>query len=495
MISWGISGNSHDAALAVFCDEKLAFASHAERFSKIKNDRDLNHTLVEFARSKWGDPDHVYWYERPLLKTFRQLEAGQGWRYKENNIKEYLKKFGITAPITYTSHHKTHAALGYYTSPFQEATILVIDAIGEYETLTIWSAKGKKLKKLYSENFPNSIGLFYSAMTQRVGLKPNEDEYVLMGMSAYGDSNKLYGSIFNDFVSIPTWDMGGLVNFKKNLHRGCLNWRLDLTVKDSFEIAAATQKVYEDLFNRALQYAKSYNSSENLVLMGGCALNCVANSITGRYFNNTWIYPNPGDAGSAIGAVLARKPEWRDYTDWTNPFLGLDMGSRATNEEIVEHLINKKICGVARGPAEFGPRALGNRSLLADPRDATIKNLVNDVKQRQDFRPFAPAILEEYLHSNFILPAGWETSRYMQVVAKCQKPNLYPAIVHKDGTSRVQSVPNDGSPFRRLLEIWYAKTKCPMLLNTSLNVRGKPMVNDHADARNFEAQYGIKVFT
>lgn len=495
MISWGISGNSHDAALAVFCDEKLVFASHAERFSKIKNDRDLNHTLVEFARAKWGNPDRVYWYERPLLKTFRQLEAGQGWRYRENNIKEYLKKFGIDAPITYTSHHKTHASLGYYTSPFREATVLVIDAIGEYETLTIWSAKNNRLKKLYIENFPNSIGLFYSAMTQRVGLKPNEDEYILMGMSAYGDSSKLYGAVFNDFVSLPSWDTGGLVNFKKNLHRGCLDWRPDLTVKDSFEIAAATQKVYEDLFNRALQYAQLYNHSENLVLMGGCALNCAANAITGRYYTNTWIYPNPGDAGSAIGAVLARNPEWRDYTDWTNPFLGLDMGYRSSNEQIVDHLIANKICGVARGPAEFGPRALGNRSLLADPRDFETKSLVNDIKQRQDFRPFAPAILEEYLHSNFIMPRGWETSRYMQVVAKCKKPELYPAIVHVDGTSRVQSVPNDGSPFRLLLETWYARTKCPMLLNTSLNIRGKPMVNDHADARNFEAQYGVKVFT
>lgn len=495
MISWGISANSHDAALAVFCDEKLAFASHAERFSKVKNDRDLNHSIVEFARSRWGNPDRVYWYERPLVKTLRQLEAGQGWKWSDNNIKKYLAKYNINAPIYYNSHHKTHAALGYYSSPFDNATVVVIDAIGEYETLTIWQAKGLKLKKLYDVTYPHSIGLFYSAMTQRIGLKPNEDEYITMGMSAYGDVNKLYADMYNEFVHIPTWDMGGLVMFKKNLHRGCLDWRPDLTIKDSFEIAAATQAIYEDLFLRTLQYAYNLNPSNNLVLMGGCALNCLANRHTGKFFENTWIYPNPGDAGSAIGAVLARNPSWREYTDWSNPFLGFDIGSQASDQDIVDYLISNKICGLARGPAEFGPRALGNRSLLADPRDPKIKDAVNKIKQRQEFRPFAPAILEEQLHGYFQMPAGWENSRYMQVVAKCRHPDKFPAIVHKDGTSRVQSVPNDGSPFRKLLELWYKQTGCPMLLNTSLNIRGKPMVNDFADARNFEAQYGVKVFT
>ncbi len=494
MISWGISGNSHDAALAVFCDEKLAFASHAERFSKTKNDRNLNHTLVEFARHKWGNPDKIYWYEQPILKTFRQLQAGQGWKWSDNNIKKYLAKYDIHAPIHYNSHHHTHASLGYFTSPFDNATVVVIDAIGEFETLTIWSAKGNRLKKLHSTSYPHSIGLFYSAMTQRVGLKPNEDEYILMGMSAYGDPNKLYANMFNDFVAVPTWDMGSLVHFKKNLHRGCLDWRPDLSVKDSFEIAATTQSIYEDLFLRTLSYAYSINPSDNLVIMGGCALNCLANRHTGKFFKNTWIYPDPGDAGSAIGAVLAKNPDWRDYSDWNNPFLGLDMGSRASNEEIVNHLLEHKICGLARGRAEFGPRALGNRSLLADPRDKDIKDRVNEIKQRQEFRPFAPAILEELLHSHFTMPSGWNNSRYMQVVAHCRNPDLYPAIVHRDGTSRVQSVPNDGSPFRKLLELWYELTGCPMLLNTSLNIKGRPIVNDHVDARNFEAQYGVRVF-
>ena len=205
--------------------------------------------------------------------------------------------------------------------------------------------------------------------------------------------------------------------------------------------------------------------------------------------------PNPGDAGSAIGAVLAHKPQWRIEPKYFTPYLGYDMGMISSNHEIVEYLKENQICGLARGRAEFGPRALGNRSLIADPRGGDIKGRVNDIKQRQEFRPFAPAILEEHVHQYFRMPHGWNDSRFMQVTARCLDPTLYPAIIHKDGTSRVQTVPNDGSPFRLLLELWYAKTGCPMLLNTSLNIKGKPMVNDHADARNFELHHKIKVFT
>ena len=315
-----------------------------------------------------------------------------------------------------------------------------------------------------------------------------------MGMAAYGDPNKLYVDMKNDFIHTPTWDMGGLSSIKKNLHRGCLDWRPNLTVKDSFEIAASTQAIYEELFLETIREAWTLNPNDNLVLMGGCALNCLANRLTGKYFKNTWIYPNPGDAGSAIGAVLAHNPTWRDYTNWNNPFLGYDMRSYHSNKEIVDYLEEHKICGLARGRAEFGPRALGNRSLLADPRGPEIKDTVNGIKQRQEFRPFAPAILEELLPDYFDMPYGWRNSRYMQSVATCRRPDLFPAIVHRDGSSRVQSVPKDGSPFRKLLELWYERTGCPMLLNTSLNIKGQPMVNNHADAANFERQYGVKVF-
>jgi carbamoyltransferase len=491
MISWGISGNSHDAALSVFVDGQLTFASHAERFSKQKNDRDLNTNIVAHAK-QWGEPDRVYWYERPLLKTIRQFYAGQGWKGRDNDIEIYMARYGIDAPIEYVDHHLSHAAGGYFTSGFDEACIVVIDAIGEWDTATIWEASGDNIKKKWSLRYPHSVGLFYSAMTQRVGLKPNEDEYILMGMAAYGDYKKLYDQMSHDFI-----DNYSNLKFIRNCHRGVQDWRPDLTVKDSFEIAATVQKIYEDYFQHLLIKAKQLVKSTNLVLMGGCALNCSANRLVGNYFDNTWIMPNPGDAGSSVGAVLAKNPEWRiDPEDFT-PFLGYDMKSSTSNKDIVNYLIEHKICGVARDRAEFGPRALGNRSLLANPRDPEIKDRVNDIKQRQQFRPFAPMILEEHVEKYFKLPYGVYNSRYMQYTAVCREPEKYPAIVHKDGTSRVQTVPKEGvkgSQIRELLELWYDKTGCPMLLNTSLNIKGQAMVNDIADARAFERQYGVKVF-
>ena len=488
MISWGISANSHDAALAVFVDQHLAFASHSERYSGKKNDRDLDDQLVQ-AALEYGQPDQVYWYENPYKKTLRQLRAGQGWKWSDNNIKRYLSRWNITAPIKYNNHHHSHAAAGYYTSGFDDACVLVIDAIGEFETMTIWKGSGNRLKKLWSQSYPHSIGLFYSAMTQRVGLKPNEDEYILMGMAAYGKHKDYLHSMYTDII-----DDTNKFTFKRNLHRGCLDWRPDLTVKDSFEIAATTQYVYEQMFYNALMKAQHMTKSTNLVLMGGCALNCSANRFTGRFFERTWIMPNPGDAGSAIGAVLAHHPDWRIAPEHFTPFLGHDMGSTASNAEIVDWLKNNQICGLARGRAEFGPRALGNRSLLADPRGNNIKDRVNEIKQRQQFRPFAPVILEELCDLYFAMPYGWDNSRYMQVVARCRHPDLFPAIIHRDGTSRVQTVPKDGSPIRQLLELWYERTGCPMLLNTSLNIKGQPMVNDHTDAADFEHHYGVKVF-
>ena len=489
MIVWGISANSHDAALAVFLDGKLVFASHSERFSGVKNDRDLNLQMVSYAKLNFGGlPDKVIWYEQPFKKTLRQLYAGQGWKKRDNDIEIYMARYGITVPIEYVSHHHSHAAAGYYTSGFDDACVLVIDAIGEFETMTIWKGQGNKLTKLWSKSYPHSIGLFYSAMTQRIGLKPNEDEYITMGMAAYGRTD-LFHDMITDIV-----DSFEKFTFKKNLHKGCLDWRPDLTIKDSFEIAASTQYVYEHFFIEALKKAEKISGSKNLVLMGGCALNCLANRHTGEFFDNTWIMPNPGDAGSAIGSVLAKNSNWRMTQEHFTPFLGYDMGSCTSNEEIVKYIIQHKICGLARGKAEFGPRALGNRSVLADPRGADIKDKVNAIKQRQEFRPFAPAILEEFVDDYFDMPCAWSNSRYMQVIARCRHPQLYPAIVHQDGTSRVQTVPNDGSPFRKLLEEWYKESGCPMLLNTSLNIKGKPMVNDHADAKNFESQYGVKVF-
>ena len=486
MITWGISANSHDAALAVFVDNKLVFASHSERFSGIKNDAHLNYTLIDYART-WGEPDEVIWYEKPFRKTLRQLRAGQGWRYSENNIKRYLEGYGISAPIRYSSHHHSHAAAGYYTSPFDNATVVCIYSIGEFETLSVWNAQGDNMKRVYSQGYPHSVGLWYSAMTQRVGLKPNEDEYILMGMAAYGDPSYFYEDIRKDLIDLDIRN-GYKIKLKQNLHRGCKWWKPEITKQqDMFHIAAGTQAVYEQALSQVLHKASKDLPSRNLVLMGGCALNCSANSLAYQFFDNVWIMPNPGDAGSAVGAVLAHK---KLRIELDNVYLGYNIEGEYPVKKLLRELKKNGIVGVANGPAEYGPRALGNRSLLADPRTIENKKKVNEIKQRQQFRPFAPAILEEYVDEYFEGPTG----PYMQFTARCKDPDMIPAVIHQDGTSRVQVVKNDGSGFRRLLEEWHKQTGCPVLLNTSLNIKGKPMVNDESDAKEFAKKYGIKVY-
>jgi carbamoyltransferase len=482
MITWGISANSHDGALAVFDDDRLLFASHTERFSGLKNDPHLNQKIVKYAIQLAGDPDLVCWYERPIPKFTRQVYAGQNIKecWHEIHIKNYLVSYGIRAPIKYGSHHESHAAGAFYTSPFSSCAVLSIDSIGEWNTTTIWKANSTGLEKLWSMNYPNSIGLWYSAMTQRCGLKANEEEYILMGMAAFGDKHRLAERIENDFF-----------NTKINLHRGCKWWAPELTTEqDMFDIAAATQHIYERKFKELLYKAKEITGENRIALAGGCALNCVANEWAWVMFDDVWIFPNPGDAGSSVGAVLAHRKQklvW-EHCNW-----GYDIPGDYPIKNTLEILLKGLPVGVANGQAEFGPRALGNRSLLADPRSNTVKDRVNEIKRRQKFRPFAPAILEEYADEYFELHG--KTSRFMQYAVLCKKPHALPAIIHYDGTSRVQTVPKDNTGFRKLLEAWYEETGCPILLNTSLNIKGKPMVNDSLDAEEFRKKYSVPVFT
>lgn len=492
MITWGISANSHNGALAVFDDNKLVFASETERFSGKKNDPHLNLDIIKYAVENYGGhPDEICWYEKPWLKTLRQFYAGQGWNSSENNVQQYLNHYGIDCTnIRYSQHHHSHAAAGYYTSKFDDACVLVIDAIGEFETITIWKAEGSKLKKVWSQWYPGSVGLWYSAMTDRIGLKPNEEEYILMGMAALGNPKRLSYIIEDEFFNFDEDPKSNRIKFKHNLHKGCRWWKSHLeSDQDKFDIAAGTQFVYEQIFKKLLELALKKAHSRNLVLMGGCALNCVANKIAYEYFDNVWIMPAPGDNGSAIGTVLADK---KSHIDWPGPFLGYDLGYNDSNDKIVDHLQTHKICGLARGRAEFGPRALGNRSLIADPRGKEIKEKVNEIKHREQFRPFAPAILSEYASRYFDIPYGRD-SDYMQMVYYCRVPELFPAIVHFDGTSRIQTVQPGSGPFRELLERWHKKTGCPMLLNTSLNIKGQPMVNTRWDADMWTRCYGLPI--
>jgi|TARA_B100001094_G_scaffold277946_2_gene287099 carbamoyltransferase len=491
----GINGLNHDAAVALIEDGEVLFAGHSERYSGVKNDSDLNNELMADCY-RYGRPDKIAYFERPYLKKLRQLKAGQ---YSEvlstKNIPyNYLKKWIGNTPIEYVQHHQSHAAAGYYTSPYEESAIVVIDAIGEFETCTIWYAWGSHFEKRYSLKYPKSLGLWYSAMTQRLGLKPQEDEYILMGMAGWGTVNEeLKQNIRNDFFN----DSDKLIDLKNNLHRGCLDWNPEYYKDDDseqwkFDIAANVQSICEEEIVKVFELTKQLvPETDNCVYMGGVALNCVANSIIARdHYPNLWILPNPGDAGSSLGSAAY---VFGEHVNWTSPFTGYDIKGKYPTTKVLNELLRGNIVGVANGRAEFGPRALGNRSLLADPRGKNIKDQMNEIKNRQKFRPFAPSVLEEHAHEIFDMPV--RKSQFMQFTAPCKFPKKYPAICHVDNTSRVQTVSKDDNPgYYKLIKRFYEKTGCPMVLNTSLNIKGQPIVNSYHDGVEFTKKYNVKVF-
>lgn len=489
----GISAGFHDAGATVI-DHRgdIVFAAHSERYSKFKNDENFSYGLLEELRQYHNDVDTVAYYERPWAKQLRCWYAGQGLNWHQLTASQCVRRqLGENfkhVPILSFNHHLSHAAGGFQTSPFERATVVVIDAVGEFDTVTIWGAeydsRGQaQYHRLWSQQYPNSVGMFYSAVTKRVGLHPMDEEYILMGMAAYGDSKHTSEKLRLDLID-SEWE----IRFKENLHLGLATKYL--SDHTEFDIAAGAQDLVEDLILNVMIRARNFKWSPNLVYMGGVALNCAANARIGNYFDRIWIMPCPGDAGSSLGAAALA---YGARVNWRDAFLGHNIPGAYPVNALLDELVSNRIVGVASGRAEFGPRALGNRSLLADPRGPEIKDRVNEIKRRQKFRPFAPVILEELADTYFDMPRGWASSRYMQSIARCRVPDLFPAIIHHDGTSRVQTVPRDGSGIRQLLEKWYVMTDCPMLLNTSLNVRGEPMVNDRADADRFETLYGIKV--
>jgi len=499
----GISSGFHDAALSVVSDSgDILYAGHSERYSKKKNDPHLDKSMVMHVLDTYH-PKHFAFYERPWMHNIQQLWSGQRhlgpWRTK--TACEHALGLELDGDITFNSygHHLSHAAAGFQTSPFDWAAVVVIDAVGEMDTISIYRAWYDRegvahYDRLWRQAYPHSIGLFYSAVTERVGLKPMEDEYILMGMAAWGNQQQaveIAGSMEKMFFVHPEhW--GGdehEIFFNTNFHIG-MDKGYFSRCKD-MDIAAGAQLFTERLIQRVMLKAKKLTKCANLVYMGGVALNCVANSKLSMW-DDIWIMPNPGDAGSSLGAAALK---YKKKLNWQNSYLGTDITGDYPVVELVQELKTNQIVGVANGRSEFGPRALGNRSLLADPRGASIKDTVNAIKRRQKFRPFAPAILEEHVHDYFSMPDNMPTSPYMQTVATVLDPEGFPAITHIDGTARVQTVANDGSGFRKLLEAWYAETGCPMLLNTSLNIKGEPMVDDRTDADRFQDKYGIKVLS
>lgn len=489
MLTWGISALSHDAALSVVIDDELVFAAHAERYSRRKNDAFLHPELIAEALT-YGVPDHIAWYERPVLKKLRQFRARQfnDALTLDDLPTAYLRSldlpFRVHGISHYASHHDSHIAAAVSTCGFSDAAVITADSIGEFATLTVSHyIEGRGVTRIHQRNYPSSIGLLYSAFTRRCGFKPNEDEYIVMGMASIGHP-VYFEAIMDDFVKMdyPSFRL------KINPHKGIGAWMPQARVED---LAASIQAVTEHILVAVARWARNYTGSKALVLAGGVALNCAANSIVAKNggFENFWIFPNPGDAGSSFGSVadMIGKP-----ISWPGPYLGTSIESSYPVGEILGLLNTRGMVGVASGSAEFGPRALGNRSILADPRPPDMKDRVNAVKGRELFRPFAPVLRLENASRYFDMPVN--ASPYMQFTGRCLQPEFLPAVTHTDGTSRVQTVTDaQHHGLYELLGEWEAMTGCPVLLNTSLNSRSEPLVNSRIDAERFSLATGLDV--
>lgn len=489
MTIFGVSAGFHDASISVVRGNNILFAGHSERYSRKKNDPSLNLGIVTDAIRNSGLPSEIVYYERPWLKKTRQWFSGQK---SEFDYKKHLNHFFKGIPIRTVGHHESHAAAGFYTSGYEDAAIIVCDAIGEWDTISVWTANSTKgLKKIWSTKYPNSMGLLYSAFTQKAGFKPNEEEYILMGASAFG-SPIYVDEIFNQLVDMD----GHEFELKQNVHIGLGKLFEHASPTD---LASSIQKVLEMYLSNLFKWVKEQTKQKNLVYMGGVALNCVANSALAKLkcFDDIWIMPNPGDSGSSLGAILAHTNK---HVQWKSPFLGHNIVKikPVDIDKMVSSLMGGSIVALADGRAEFGPRALGNRSILADPRYFQAKDNVNTIKKRQKFRPFAASILEEHCYEHFVVPdILLNRSPYMQFVAEAREDTIhrYKSILHKDNTSRIQTVRQKQNPvLHEILELFYERTGCPMLLNTSMNIKGMPLVNTWDDALEFQKKYNVEVF-
>ena len=474
----GISEYYHDAGIS-FIDESgnIEFASQSERYSKNKNDMILHPLLLNMIEEN----DEIYFYENPYLKKRALKKIGLHLKYPIPD-KYKINKFLM--------HHESHAALSFYTRPWEskdDTVLLTIDGYGEYQSACIYDSN---FKLRYSEQIPRSIGYVYALATRALGYKALEEEYTVMGMAAYGQPeymsqlNKAIKQAYFKFSKLTT---AGIISKNDEWANPLKMVFHELQLRNKFNLAATVQYWAEQQIMKLATRARKYGSK--LCYSGGVAQNIIANSQIKQLFDDVHIAVNPGDSGSSLGAAARAYglATGKDKINYVDPYLGYEMGE-INAKEVVNYLLEHSYCGIASGRAEFGPRALGNRSLIADPR-RDIKDTVNKIKRRQKFRPFAPAILEEYADEYFEGPMN----EYMQYT--CKAKHDYSSVTHVDGTARVQIVrKNCKSVLRPILEEFYNKTKVPMLLNTSLNIRGKPIVNDKYDCSLFEKLNNTKVF-
>lgn len=530
----GISAHYHDSAACLVKDGKVLAAAEEERFSRIKHDNNFPFKAVEFCLKEAGiafpDLGYVAYYEKPLLKferildTFVKtyprsvrplLQAIPDWVGEKIKVENIIRrKQNYKGKIFFVPHHLSHAAATFYPSAFKKAAILTVDGIGEYQTTGLWIGEERKIKALKSIDFPNSLGLFYSTFTAFLGFQVNNDEYKMMGLAAYGKPtyvNKIYriidikedGSFKLDMSyfafreSFQMWSrrLEGLLGRPR---------KPDATITQRHkDIAASIQEVTEEIYFKMLNHLHGLTGGQNLCVGGGVALNSLAN---GKIYENTpfkkvYILGPAGDGGACMGAAL-----FAHYNIFNkkkrNQIKNLYFGSEYSNEEIEESLKERKlrfkkfndedelvdkvarlldkgrVIGWFQWRMEFGPRALGARSILAKPSPRNMKDKVNKIKKRENFRPFAGSVLQERVHELFLVPEKNHYSPFMNFVfqVKSGKKEDISAIVHADGTCRVQTVNEENSRYYRLIKRFYEITGIPCILNTSFNVAGEPIV-------------------
>ena len=542
----GISCYYHDSAAALLQNGKVIAAVEEERFSREKNDDGFPKKAIDYllkgTRISGKNLACVAFYDKSVLKFDRLLDnyiavAPRGlfsfvnvipkWLHKRLWVKEEIKKHlgGYEGKIYFPDHHMSHAAYAYYTSPFKESAILTVDGVGEWTTTSFGSAHGNSIKLTNHLEWPHSLGMFYSAFTYYLGFKVNEGEYKLMGLSSYGKP-KYYDLIMEKLIDVKddgslrlnmkyfayTWDKV-MINRKFEELFGVPRRTEDSkTEQIHLDIGASAQRVLEEILLRMARNVHEKTKLKNLCLGGGVALNGVANYrlLKEGPFDKIHIPPSPGDGGSAIGCATYAyysilNNERIIETDTTKmPSNNVYLGPSYSNDSIKSFLEFNKIpykkferqellertakliseqnvVGWYQGRVEWGPRALGNRSILADARNSKMKDILNEkIKHRESFRPFAPSILEEHTSEYFELDIP---SPYMLLVAKVKKPEKIPAVTHVDGTGRLQTVSRkDNTLYYDLINEFYKLTGIPVIINTSMNVKGEPIVNTPGQA-------------
>lgn len=544
----GISCYYHDSAASILKDGNTIAAVEEERFSRIKFDDGFPKMAIDWCLKEAcispAEITAIAFYDKPILKFERLLDnyiavAPRGlqsfldvipkWLHKRLWVKEAIKKHlkGFKGSILFPEHHLSHASYTFYTSPFKEAAILTVDGVGEWTTTSFGSAKDTTIKLTHDIRWPHSIGLFYSAFTYFLGFQVNEGEYKLMGLASYGKP-KYYDLILKELIDVK--DDGSI-----NLNMKYFSFTHDKVMtnqkfselfgievrKESseptqihYDIGASAQLVLEEILLKMVNHVYKKTNMKNLCLGGGVALNGVANYriLKEGPFEEIHIPPSPGDAGSAIGCAqylyfsyfnnkriietnAAKRIKQIAYLGplYSNDEIKLFLDSKNIKyhyyerqsllEKTAKIISEQNVVGWYQGRMEWGPRALGNRSILADPRNGKMKDILNEkIKHRERFRPFAPSIMEEFVSEYFDLEIP---SPYMLLVAKVKKPVQIPAVTHVDGTGRLQTVSKETNLlYYDLINEFYKITGIPIVINTSMNVKGEPIVNTPEHAYN-----------